>query len=233
MLHRGWDGMCMWDTSMICWLITIIVKVDFTVSVYFWPLFELSMFSKYLGGFLCKESTENICSNLWYILYFFFCFYFIVFQIYSIFLECLGFYSDQGLWFNWLPDVHVFCLFLLYYFTHQRKKWAYHLLCGAIFCSEERQKFGTIYFLAHCLYTRSATSSSLAVAVNLVLMSHGEEEGLWPHGAHGLNGRKCHCFYHQRLPSSFLVTTLRLIGCFDVILLPSDLLFPHFSVIFP
>lgn len=38
----------------------------------------------------------------------------------------------------------------------------YHSPFGTIFCLEEMEKFGTIDFLAHCVYIHSAVGCSLA-----------------------------------------------------------------------
>lgn len=52
--------------------------------------------------------------------------------------------------------------FSYYIISYTREKMGYHSLCGAIFCLEEMEKFGTVHFLAHCLYIHSATGCSLA-----------------------------------------------------------------------
>ena len=120
----GWGlcwNMCVRSSHESLNYIMIIIKVVFRISVYIWFLFKLSMSSKYIRGFLFKEITENVCSNLWYTLSFFgFHFVFLKSTIFVL-LEFLGFYSDYGWWFNYPPDVQVFYLLLLYYFIRERK----------------------------------------------------------------------------------------------------------------
>lgn len=57
--------------------------------------------------------------------------------------------------------------FCYYVISYMREKRAIIFLCGTIFCSEEKEKFGSIHFLALWMCTCSAIWWSLAVCCRL------------------------------------------------------------------